>query len=325
MCSNKTVFINISISLKSARNYYEKIILEEELNMDDLFKLLKNKDIIAILDGDKDFGTYHDIKIAMPYLSGPDLCSISTNFGLQIEYGWNGNALSRWVYLDNLIDYCIENKKIQQLLSYLFSKNQFSDILKGLSPQEIDETHNVIINKIIEQINGLLYFGGHEFITINKQFIVKPTDGSIEVEAPTIKIIDSEYIKGLSDRALNDIEQSNYDSAITKCRTLIEEVFCYVIELKNETPSQSGKIEVLFNQVKSLYNMHQDREIDKRINMLLSGLEKIITSISLMRNKDSDSHGVGSKRINISEHHARLFLNASIMTCDFILAVGNKN
>ena len=71
--------------------------------------------------------------------------------------------------------------------------------------------------------------------------------------------------------------------------------------------------------------MHQNKDIDKRINMLLSGLEKIITSISQMRNKESDAHGVGSKRINISEHHARLLLNASILMSDFILAVAQKN
>ncbi len=147
----------------------------------------------------------------------------------------------------------------------------------------------------------------------------------ISVEAPKIKKIDRDYIKNITDRALDDIEQSNYDSCITKCRTLVEEVFCYVIELKNEQPTESGEITALYNQVKSLYNMHQAREIDVRINMLLSGLEKILTAIAQMRNKDSDSHGVGSRRINIDEHHARLFVNSAIAMSDFILAVAERN
>ena len=46
--------------------------------------------------------------------------------------------------------------------------------------------------------------------------------------------------------------------------------------------------------------MHQDKDIDKRVNGLLSGLEKILSAIAEMRNKDSDSHGVGAKRINVS-------------------------
>ena len=31
---------------------------------------------------------------------------------------------------------------------------------------------------------------------------------------------------------MKDISDGNYDSAITKSRTLVEEVFCYVIEKK---------------------------------------------------------------------------------------------
>ena len=106
---------------------------------------------------------------------------------------------------------------------------------------------------------------------------------------------------------MEDVEQKNYDSAITKSRTLLEEVFCYVIEKKNETPSTSGNMNDLYKQVKDLYNMHGDANTDRRINTLLSGLEKIVSALSEMRNKDSDAHGVGANRIAIDEHHARLF------------------
>ena len=71
--------------------------------------------------------------------------------------------------------------------------------------------------------------------------------------------------------------------------------------------------------------MHGDANTDRRINMLLSGLEKIVSSISEMRNKDSDAHGVGAARINIDEHHARLFVNAAMTMADFILSVEMKS
>jgi hypothetical protein len=123
---------------------------------------------------------------------------------------------------------------------------------------------------------------------------------------------------------MNDISEANYDSAITKCRTLLEEVFFYVIEKKNETPSTSGDIGKLYGQVKSLYKMHQAKDLDKRINSLLSGLEKILTAISDMRNKGSDAHGAGSNRIAIEEHHARLFVNSAMMMADFVLSVSER-
>ena len=139
-----------------------------------------------------------------------------------------------------------------------------------------------------------------------------------------MKIINRKYISDLAGRAMEDVEKSHFDSAITKCRTLLEEVFCYVIEKKGVTPSDSGDIGKLYSQVKDLYQMHSDKAMDKRINMLLSGLEKILKSITEMRNETSDSHGVGARRINIAEHHARLLVNSSMTMADFILAVGER-
>lgn len=97
-----------------------------------------------------------------------------------------------------------------------------------------------------------------------------------------------------------------------------------LIEKKNNIPSNNGDIANLFKQVKKLYNMHTNSNVDNRINKLLSGLNSIVASIAEMRNKDSDAHGVGAKRINIDEHHARLFVNTAISMADFILSVENK-
>ena len=106
---------------------------------------------------------------------------------------------------------------------------------------------------------------------------------------------------------------------------MLEEVFCYVIERKSEQPCKNGDIIKLYKQVKQLYNMHQNKDLDKRINMLLSGLEKILTAITDMRNMESDAHGVGSSRLAIKEHHALLCINAASTMADFILAVEKAN
>ena len=294
------------------------------------FELLREKSILSILDGDTDFGTLSingadsDIKISMPYLSGPILCDISNKFGLPVTYGWNGGALSRWAYLDDLFEHCIQNKRESDLLAFLFSKGQFVDKLKGQTPEVIEYAYTQIVNVVIEQINGILYFGGNELVRAGKMFEIRKIGSTVTVVAPSVKTIDRSYITDISDRAMKDVMDGNYDSAITKSRTLLEEVFCYIIEKKGEIPSESGDIGKLYNQVKQLYNMHQDKSMDKRINGLLSGLEKILSAISEMRNKGSDSHGVGAKRINIAEHHARLFVNSAVTMADFVLAVSEK-
>lgn len=294
------------------------------------FELLREKNILAIFDGDVDFGLLEikgidsGIKISMPYLSGPTLCDISTKFGLPVTYGWNGGAQSRWIYLDNLLAHCIQNKRESDLLSFLFSKGQFMDKLRGQTPEVIEYAYAQIINAVISQINGALYFGGNELVQIGKVFVIRKIGTTVTVAAPSVKTIDRRYISDLSDRAMKDVTDGNYDSAITKSRTLLEEVFCYVIEKKGEDPSESGDIGKLYSQVKQLYNMHQSKDMDRRINGLLSGLEKILSSIAEMRNKGSDSHGVGAKRINIANHHARLFVNSAMTMADFVLAVSEK-
>ena len=194
-------------------------------------------------------------------------------------------------------------------------------MFRGHNADEISEAHKYYVDKIIGRINGILLFGGHELACIDNQYIIKDIGSTIELNSPEIKCIDREYIKSISVRAFKDIDNNNYDSAITKARTLLEEVFCYVIEKKNVKPSDSGNIKTLYNQVKDLYNMHGDATIDRRINMLLSGLEKIVTAISEMRNIGSDSHGVGNNRINVDGYHARLLVNSSVAMSEFILSV----
>ncbi len=294
------------------------------------FELLRNKSIIEILDGDKDFGEVSfpscksPIKISMPYLSGPIICDISSRFGLAVSYSWGGGSQSRWSYLDDLLKYCIDHNRIPDLLTFLFSKEQFVEKLKGCSPSDIEDAHVIIIEKVLEHINSILYFGGNELRIAGKQFQIRPIGSTISIAAPAIRKIDRSYIRDLGERAVKDIDEKNYDSAITKSRTMLEEVFCYVIEKRNEVPSSSGDIVKLYSQVKTLYSMHQDGGTDKRINMLLSGLEKIVTAITQLRNEGSDSHGVGLRRVNIKDYHALLAVNAATTMADFILSVGES-
>ena len=293
------------------------------------YDLLRNKDIIAILDGDSQIEEIDGIRISMPYLSGPMLCELSQKFGCYQEYYWGNSSkpnLSRWQYMDNILEYVIKENKVSQLLSYMMEKERFSDSLRKLNNvSDIEKMYKYIIQKVIDQINSILYFCGHELVIINNQFIVKNMDEKINIDVLNINVVDRNYIKCLSERAMKDIDEGNLDSAITKSRTILEETFCYAIEIKGEEPSDNGDIGKLYKQVKDLYNMHANKDMDNRINKLLSGLENIVQSIAEMRNNGSDSHGLGSKRVNISDYHARLAVNSSTTMAEFILSVSQNS
>ena len=293
------------------------------------YDLLRSKDIIAILDGDSQIEEIDGIRIAMPYLSGPMLCELSQKFGCYQEYYWGNSSkpnLSRWQYMDNILKYVIKENKVSQLLSYMMEKERFSDSLRKLNTvSDIEKMYKYIIQKVIDQINSILYFGGHELVIINNQFIVKNIDEKINIDIPNINVVNRDYIKDLSERAMKDIDEGNLDSAITKSRTILEETFCYAIEIKGEEPSDNGDIGKLYKQVKDLYSMHANKDMDKRVNKLLSGLENIVQSIAEMRNNGSDSHGLGSKRVNIADYHARLAVNSSTTMAEFIISVSQNS
>ena len=297
--------------------------------MNNNYSLLRSKDIIAVLDGDFQIEEVDGIRIAMPYLSGPMLCELSQKFGCYQEYYWGNSSkpnLSRWQYMDNILEYVIKENKTSQLLSYMMEKERFSDSLRNPNNvNDIEKMYKYIIKKVIDQINSILYFGGHELVIINNQYIIKNIDEKINIDVPNINIVDRDYIKDLSERAMKDIDEGNLDSAITKSRTILEETFCYAIEIKGEEPSDSGDIGKLYKQVKDLYSMHANKDMDKRVNKLLSGLENIVQSIAEMRNNGSDSHGLGNKRVNISDYHARLAVNSSTTMAEFILSVSQNS
>ena len=138
---------------------------------------------------------------------------------------------------------------------------------------------------------------------------------------PVLKECDVQYIRDQAPRLMKNLDEGDYDTALTHSRTLLEEVFMAVIEARDQEPRRDGNIKGLYAQVKELYNMKANPTFDKRINELLSGLEKILNSISEMRNKQGDAHGVGNTRLPIPPHYARLFVNSALTMAEFIMAV----
>lgn len=281
------------------------------------YGLLRRKDIIAILDGDVLIEEKENYRVQMPYLSGPRLVEMCNDFGLSRSYG----SESRWVYLDDLFEHAIEEKRCDELLRYLFNRDKFVNLLELSSTKEIDAAYEYILQAVIDKINAILYLGRHELQCIQGHYYVVEIGKRPVIEAPNIKLINISYVQGLRERCTEEFISGNYDSVITKSRTVMEEVLIYILEQNQVEVESKGDINKIYNQVKGIYNMRQDKGYDGRVNSLLSGLEKIVQSIAEMRNVNSDAHGAGSKRIIIKECEARLVMNSAITFCEYILEI----
>lgn len=81
---------------------------------------LTNRKIIDIIIGDREIKVRNE-SLTLPYLSGPDLVELSNELGYAVTYG----KQSRWVYMDDLIEYLTEIDDITRLFKRIFSLSNF--------------------------------------------------------------------------------------------------------------------------------------------------------------------------------------------------------
>lgn len=311
--------VNIKIQFWLKLNKKECSILEENAKT---FELLLDSNIISILSGY--YALSPIMRNHMPELTYYKLEEISEKFGLTVD----DDNISVQQYLYIIIEHCIQKNCVSELLSCLFAKKQFINEKLGSDPQEIEDCYNMIVGDAMFCINNVLSYNDMKLVVSNGQYNIIPIN-SFFVETPKVNKIDRDYIILTYKNALTDISTGNYDGCLTKSRTLLEEVFCKVIEDKGEKPKSKGKINELFNQVKELYKMEiskdKDNDMDLRIIKLLSGLNTIVQAISEMRNYAGDAHGMGARRYKVLEHHARLALNSALTLAEFVYSVAENS
>lgn len=288
------------------------------------FSLLINRKIIDVLIGDvKLYGEF-----SLPYMSGPELCQVSTTFGLARTYTWGNRGVankSRWEYMQDLMKHLNPQGRIPDLLSYLMQQDRFKNLIGVGDIQKIDETYKGVIKSAIDAINAQLVIARVELRLVNKTFVLTRAGEEVVIETPKVKNITSQYIRELLDRIKDDLDNKDYDSVITKSRTLLEEVLIFIIEkMTFERYKSSGDLVKMYQDATELLNMRQKSDWDKRINELLGGLHKIVHAISSMRNMNSDAHGAGSGRINIKKREALLAAHSSMMLAEYWLSVFEK-
>ena len=282
------------------------------------FSLLNNRKIIDILIGDTKLLDQY----SMPYMSGPDLCQLCSSFGLSKTYTWGGINSSRWTYMQSLLNFLNKQDRVPDLLSHLFNMARFTELNSLGDVDKIKEVHNNLLIAALNSINSQLLIARKELRIINNSFVLSNIGENSVIETPKIKVVTYQYIRELPERIKGDINNKDFDSVITKSRTLLEEVLIYIIEqLTKERYKSNGDLIKIYQDATELLNMRQKKEWDKRVNELLGGLHKIVSAISSMRNMNSDAHGAGSSRINIKKREALLVAHSSMMLAEYWLSV----
>lgn len=258
----------------------------------------------------------------MPYMSGPDLCELCTQFGLPMTYTRGGQNMSRWMYMDKLLDYLNKQDRVHELLAYLFTLGRFKELNSLGDIDKVTETHRALVQSALDSINAQLLIAKKELRLVNNRYVLAGIGERVVINTPKVNVVTQQYIRDLPNRIKEDLANKDYDSVITKSRTLLEEVLIYIIEkLTMERYKSKGDLVKIYQEATGLLNMRQRSEWDTRVNELLGGLHKMVNAISSMRNINSDAHGAGSGRIEIKEREALLAAQSAMMLAEYWLSV----
>lgn len=227
--------------------------------------------------------------------------------------------------MQELLQYLNKQDRVGELLSYLLKMERFTQLTGLGDVEKVKKTYKNIIEGAIKSVNCHLVIARKELRIVRNQFVVASIGEEVSFETPNVKVINSQYIQELPERIKDDIENKDYDSVITKSRTLLEEVLIFIIEkMTFERYKSNGDLVKIYQDATELLGMRQKSDWDKRVNELLGGLHKLVCAIASMRNMNSDAHGAGSSRINIKKREALLVANSSMMLAEYWLSVYEK-
>lgn len=285
--------------------------------------------------GDKRVNSESDDKFesngyTMPYMTHSDINALAPIFGItNIENVSDYNRLNKMAWL---IEQCYKLNKENKLLKYFLDVTRYipnkREETSIYTNEELKKETLKEVEAYFNHINNILNFSDKKLIYLNKKYKIIDLIEDSQVTHDIDKHINFDYVRNFPFRLKDNLEDENYDTVITQSRTLLEEVYIHILEYSNKDYSSAkGNLQKLNSMVKTELKMKNNRDYDKRINELLSGLNKINDAIGKMRNENSDSHGVGSKRININRREAKLVMNSAIIICDYILEIfeDNKN
>lgn len=296
---------------------------------------LASKEIVDLFLGDKRVNSESDDKFesngyTMPYMTHSDINALAPIFGItNIEIVSDYNRLNKMAWL---IEQCYKLNKENKLLKYFLDVTRYipnkREETSIYTNEELKKETLKEVEAYFNHINNILNFSDKKLIYLNKKYKIIDLIEDSQVTHDIDKHINFDYVRNFPFRLKDNLEDENYDTVITQSRTLLEEVYIHILEYSNKDyNSTKGNLQKLNSMVKTELKMKNNRDYDKRINELLSGLNKINDAIGKMRNENSDSHGVGSKRININRREAKLVMNSAITICDYILEIfeDNKN
>ena len=213
-----------------------------------------------------------------------------------------------------------KSSRIGTITSFTFSEFAIPEWPNSLEPEEILslldhlERHNWIEK-------GIHSDGADISITaagqIHLEELSETTPDSSKPFVVDYKPVSEALIERI-ETAKKRLSEGNYDSTITNCRTLIEELLKELLEKTNTRYNpDEGDIKKLYRQLIVPLNLNPKGEnLESYLRAILQGLIQQIDGLYRFANKAGEHH---VKLHKPSKHHAQLAVNVALTLCQFLV------
>ncbi len=145
--------------------------------------------------------------------------------------------------------------------------------------------------------------------------IGSPADTSI---SQALAAYDADTIHARWTEAL-DRRDTNPEGAITLARTLLEDVCKWIIVEAGEEYEEKDDLPALYKKLAKILKLAPDDHTETVFKQILGSCQSVVEALGSLRNKISDAHSRGPRRVRPAARHAQLAVNLSGAMATFLV------
>lgn len=211
------------------------------------------------------------------------------------------------------------------------STSQFFKFLEAVTFAEYQTVKRQV--ELAEAIDLLLRHDGYALVKLgmisgSPVFKVRdlpdgsPSDNEISI---AIKNFETSQVSPRWQAALES-RSSDPERSITLARTLLEDVCKWILHEAGEGWDEAADLPALYKKTAKILNLAPDDHTEQIFKQILSSCQSVVSALGALRNKLSDAHSIGPKRVRPAARHAELAVNLAGTMSTFLIATwANKS
>lgn len=116
-----------------------------------------------------------------------------------------------------------------------------------------------------------------------------------------------------------DRRDTNPEGAITLARTLLEDVCKWIIVEAGEEYEEKDDLPVLYKKLAKVLKLAPDDHTETVFKQILGSCQSVVEALGSLRNRISDAHSRGPRRVRPAARHAQLAVNLSGAMATFLV------